>query len=37
MIFRKDRVWRAFRSIGWAWGGDWSWPKDYQHFSVNGR
>ena len=32
------RVVRAFRRIGWRWGG--SWPgstKDYQHFSVTGR
>ena len=29
---------RAFRSIGWGWGGDWTGPtKDYMHFSVNGR
>jgi D-alanyl-D-alanine carboxypeptidase len=29
---------RAFRSIGWGWGGDWSGEtKDYMHFSVNGR
>jgi hypothetical protein len=29
---------RAFRSIGWGWGGDWSsGTKDYMHFSVNGR
>ncbi|HEX6486233.1 MAG TPA: M15 family metallopeptidase [Nocardioidaceae bacterium] len=28
---------RAFSSIGWEWGGDWSATKDYQHFSVNGR
>jgi hypothetical protein len=29
---------RAFRSIGWGWGGDWSGAtKDYMHFSVNGR
>jgi hypothetical protein len=28
---------RAFRAIGWEWGGDWSGLKDYQHFSVNGR
>jgi len=27
---------RAFTSVGWGWGGDWSNP-DYQHFSVNGR
>jgi len=29
---------RAFRSVGWGWGG--SWPgatKDYMHFSVNGH
>jgi D-alanyl-D-alanine carboxypeptidase len=29
---------RAFKSIGWGWGGDWSGDtKDYMHFSVNGR
>jgi hypothetical protein len=29
---------RAFRSIGWGWGGDWSGAtKDYMHFSTNGR
>ena len=29
---------RAFRSIGWGWGGDWTGDtKDYMHFSVNGR
>jgi hypothetical protein len=29
---------RAFRAIGWGWGGDWTGDtKDYMHFSVNGR
>jgi hypothetical protein len=28
---------RAFRSIGWGWGGDWTGIKDYQHFSASGR
>jgi hypothetical protein len=29
---------RAFRSIGWGWGGEWSGAtKDYMHFSHNGR
>jgi hypothetical protein len=29
---------RAFRSIGWGWGGDWTGrTKDYMHFSHNGR
>ncbi|HSL10431.1 MAG TPA: M15 family metallopeptidase [Actinomycetota bacterium] len=37
MIAHGDAVWKAFRRIGWEWGGDWSWPVDYQHFSVNGR
>lgn len=27
----------AFASIGWSWGGDWTRPVDYQHFSANGR
>jgi hypothetical protein len=29
---------RAFRSIGWGWGGEWTGEtKDYMHFSHNGR
>jgi hypothetical protein len=29
---------RAFRSIGWGWGGDWSGDtKDYMHFSTTGH
>lgn len=29
---------RAFRSIGWGWGGEWSGAtKDYMHFSWNGH
>jgi hypothetical protein len=28
---------RAFRSIGWHWGGNWTGIKDYQHFSRSGR
>lgn len=30
-------VTRAFRRIGWKWGGNWRSSKDYQHFSANGR
>lgn len=37
MIVGGDAVVRAFRSIGWEWGGNWSSSKDYQHFSSNGR
>ncbi len=32
-----DAVVTAFRSHGWTWGGTWSGPIDYQHFSVSGR
>jgi len=28
---------RSFDAIGWGWGGRWSGPKDYQHFSASGR
>ena len=29
---------RAFKSIGWGWGGDWSGQtKDYMHFSTTGH
>jgi hypothetical protein len=37
MIFHGDVAWKAFDTIGWGWGGDWSWPIDYQHFSTNGK
>ncbi|GHU56832.1 hypothetical protein AGMMS49975_20930 [Clostridia bacterium] len=30
---RKDDIcYNAFLSRGWSWGGDWTNPKDYQHF-----
>jgi hypothetical protein len=32
-----DAVVRAFAAHGWQWGGDWSSPVDYQHFSTTGR
>jgi hypothetical protein len=29
---------KAFRSIGWGWGGDWTGStKDYMHFSASGH
>jgi hypothetical protein len=28
---------RAFKRVGWEWGGNWPGSKDYQHFSSNGR
>ncbi len=37
MVFRRDRVWWAFRAAGWEWGGDWAGERDYQHFSANGH
>lgn len=37
MIRHDDRVVRAFEEIGWEWGGDWTDPIDYQHFSATGR
>jgi hypothetical protein len=36
MVVRGDAAWRAFRRIGWGWGGSWTSSKDYQHFSANG-
>jgi hypothetical protein len=36
LIHRGGPVVRAFAEAGWAWGGNWSWPKDYQHFSTGG-
>jgi D-alanyl-D-alanine carboxypeptidase-like protein len=37
MIHAGGRVVRAFAGVGWEWGGYWSSPKDYQHFSRTGR
>ena len=37
MIRPNGLVVRAFRDIGWSWGGDWRSLKDYQHFSATGR
>jgi hypothetical protein len=37
VIHAGDRVVKAFDSIGWGWGGEWSGAKDYQHFSASGR
>jgi hypothetical protein len=36
MIHPDDVVVRAFASIGWKWGGNWSSMKDYMHFSETG-
>lgn len=36
MIRRGGAVVAAFAEIGWEWGGNWAWPKDYQHFSESG-
>lgn len=37
MVHRRGPVVRAFAAVGWEWGGNWSWPKDYQHFSATGH
>jgi hypothetical protein len=37
MLAKHDRAWWAFHAIGWSWGGSWSWPIDYQHYSATGR
>jgi poly-gamma-glutamate synthesis protein (capsule biosynthesis protein) len=36
MILAGDAVVDAFASRGWSWGGSWSSPIDYQHFSASG-
>jgi poly-gamma-glutamate synthesis protein (capsule biosynthesis protein) len=36
MIRPGGVVVRAFASVGWEWGGFWTSPKDYQHFSSTG-
>ena len=37
VIHDGDDVVRAFAAAGWRWGGTWSSPTDYQHFSTTGR
>ena len=37
MIHDGDLVVETFAAHGWIWGGAWSSPKDYQHFSTSGR
>lgn len=37
MIHGGDEVVDAFAARGWKWGGYWSSPKDYQHFSTTGH
>lgn len=37
MILPHGVVVRAFRRIGWEWGGAWHTLKDYQHFSALNR
>jgi hypothetical protein len=32
-----DATVSTFASIGWSWGGYWTSPTDYQHFSLSGR
>jgi hypothetical protein len=36
MILPGGPVVRAFKQIGWGWGGSWHSLKDLQHFSANG-
>jgi len=36
VIHHGDAAWQAFAAVGWTWGGDWSYPLDYMHFSANG-
>jgi D-alanyl-D-alanine carboxypeptidase-like protein len=36
VIHHGDAAWQAFAVAGWTWGGDWSYPLDYMHFSANG-
>jgi hypothetical protein len=37
LIHRGGPVVAAFAAVGWKWGGNWPWPKDYQHFSATGN
>jgi hypothetical protein len=37
LVHRGGPVVAAFAAIGWEWGGNWPWPRDYQHFSATGN
>jgi hypothetical protein len=37
LIHSEGPVVRAFAAAGWEWGGNWPWPRDYQHFSTSGH
>lgn len=37
VVHAGDAVVRAFAAHGWQWGGSWTSPVDYQHFSTTGR
>jgi hypothetical protein len=37
VIHAGDVVVRSFADVGWRWGGYWTNPVDYQHFSPSGR
>jgi hypothetical protein len=37
LVHRGGPVVAAFAAVGWGWGGDWEWPKDFQHFSATGN
>ena len=37
MVVAGGPVVRAFATVGWEWGGDFTTIKDYQHFSQSGR
>lgn len=37
LIKRGGVAHRAFKRVGWKWGGSWPGTKDYMHFSSNGK
>lgn len=37
MALEGDPAVTVFESVGWKWGGRWSDPVDFMHFSANGR
>jgi hypothetical protein len=37
MVLPKSPIVKAFKAIGWGWGGEWKGSKDYQHFSADGK
>jgi hypothetical protein len=35
ILLKDSKAVKIFKELGWRWGGDWRYIKDYQHFDKN--